>query len=326
MFDAFEEKLNFFRKRVDTRIAEFIEKPHPITLYEPMRYTLEAGGKRIRPLLVLLATEAVGGDYHEALDAAVAVELLHTFTLIHDDVMDHDDTRRGRPTVHKKWDVSVAILSGDGLVALSYEALLRSRPSKASQLGRLFSNALLEICEGQALDKEFETRPSVAVEEYFEMIRKKTAALLALCGELGAILGGGGEAEVQAIRQFGIHLGMAFQIQDDLLDIAADEKKLGKTWGSDVLQKKKTLLLIHALKNASEEDRSALIAILNKDPVTLEDVYRVKEIYERAGTLARAEELVQEHLRKARESLQAVSTIVQDDLIAFLDLILHRKH
>ncbi len=323
---SFQQKLNRLREEVNERILAALQRSDPITLYQPMRYTLEAGGKRLRPILLLLACEAVGGDYRKALNAAVAVELLHTFTLIHDDVMDHDDTRRGRPTVHKKWDTSVAILSGDGLVALSYEFLLKTDHPRAARLGELFSKALLEVCEGQALDKEFESREEVSLDEYFSMIGKKTATLIALCGELGGMIGNGTPEAITALRNFGYHLGLAFQIQDDLLDILADEKQLGKTWGSDIMRKKKTLLLIHALQFSSEEDRRLIKKILQKPAVGREDVLRIKEIFQRSGTVDATNRLLQEHFEIARRELKKLPAARRNDLLNYLNLVVQRKH
>jgi len=320
----FLAKISRLRDAVNARILAAVQKPGPVTLYEPMRYIFEAGGKRLRPILLLLSCEAVGGEECQALDAAVAVELLHTFTLIHDDVMDHDDTRRGRPTIHNKWDVSVAILSGDGLVALSYDYLLRTPSRESARLGSLFSRALLEVCEGQALDKEFESRWDVTLDEYFTMIAKKTATLIALCGELGGIIGGGTPQQLQALRDFGYHLGVAFQIQDDLLDITADEKELGKTWGSDIMQKKKTLLLLHALKNAPPADRKELKAILRQPQITPGEVLRVKAIFERQGTIDFARTCFLEHFQKAEETLRHLPSRQTGDLQNFLRLILNR--
>ncbi len=324
---TFEAKLTDLRNQVDQQLAQALRKPEPISLYEPMRYTFQAGGKRLRPLLVLLACEAVGGKLRHAMDAAVAVELLHNFTLIHDDVMDQDEIRRGKPTVHRKWDTDVAILAGDGLVALSYEYLLRTKYSPIDQLGRLFSQALLEVCEGQALDKEFETRSSVTITEYLYMIEKKTAALLALCCELGGYIGGGSQKVVASLQQFGYNLGIAFQIQDDLLDIMVDEQQLGKTWGSDIKRKKKTMLLIHAQKYATPEDRATIAAIIGQEEIATAEILCMKEIFERAGTIDYTQQLLQQHFGQARLGLSAIeSNDKRSVLEQFLDAIIARTY
>ncbi len=323
----FETKNSFLRDEVNNHIRLALGKESPQTLFEPMRYTLEAGGKRLRPVLLLLACQAVGGDYKDALDAAVAVELLHNFTLIHDDVMDNDDRRRGHPTVHRKWDTNVAILAGDGLVALSYRYLLRTKHPDLGRLGSLFSNTLLELCEGQAYDREFETERNVALKDYFKMIRKKTGALLSSCGELGALIGGEDEKSVIALKEFGLNLGIAFQIQDDLLDVTAEEEQLGKTWGSDIRQKKKTILLIHALNEASQKDREVIGQILAKPKVELRDVGDVKSVYQRAGTLASSSQMLRDHFELARKSLLSIDSPEGRNLLEnFLDSVIHRTH
>ena len=323
----FDKKLADLRNLVNQQVAQALRKPEPISLYEPMRYTLDAGGKRLRPLLVLLACEAVGGKARSALDAAVAVELLHNFTLIHDDVMDQDDTRRGQPTVHRKWDINVAILAGDGLVALSYDYLLRTKYSPIDQLGRLFSQALLEVCEGQALDKEYETRDDVTISEYLFMIEKKTAALLALCCELGGYIGGGSQKVVAKLQQFGYNLGIAFQVQDDLLDIMAEEEHLGKTWGSDIKHKKKTMLLILAQKYATPADRATIAKIIGQSEISTDEILCMKTIFERTGTIEHTRQLSQQHFEQARSSLSAIESDERRFLLEqFLDAVLVRTY
>jgi len=323
----FEKRTTELKKLVNQQLAGMLTKKLPITLYDPMRYVLQGGGKRLRPLLVLLACEAVGGKVESCLPAALAVEFLHNFTLIHDDVMDQDDIRRGRLTVHKKWDVSIAILSGDGLVALSYRVLLSKSHPRIAEIGTLFSNTLLEICEGQALDKEFETRKEVAVNEYFVMIQKKTAALMALCAQIGGILGNGTDAEIEALRSFGFHLGVAFQLQDDLLDIVADEKLLGKTWGSDIMRRKKTFLLIHALQQGDATTKSQLQAILQKEVIAQSQVEEVKKLFQVAGTIEATQQHINRHFDLARQYLHRLpSSQGRQFLDRFLDSLVKRQY
>jgi len=323
----FEKKLSDYRKIINSQIRFALSKQNPPLLYDPMRYTLLAGGKRLRPLLLMLTCEAVGGNYKETIVASVAIELLHSFTLIHDDVMDQDDTRRGQPTVHKKWDVDTAILSGDGLVALSYEYLLRTKFEAIDCLGQLFSRALLEVCEGQALDKKFETANDVSISEYFIMIEKKTAALIAVCCELGGYIGGAKRDVISYLRQFGLNLGLAFQIQDDLLDIMAEEKHLGKTWGSDIKRKKKTLLLIQAKKLADSQNLARIETIMNKDELCQSDVFEMKEIFKNTGTIDYSQKLLEEHFQKARESLNVLDSKKDRNLLEnFLETVLQRTY
>ncbi len=323
----FEKKLTDLRTLVNRRIQSVFEQKEPATLYEPMKYIIDGGGKRLRPVLLLLSSEAVGGRVEDCLDAAVAVEMLHNFTLIHDDVMDQDDIRRGQETVHKKWDVNVAILSGDGLVALSYRYLMNCNHPRIAEIGRLFSDALRELCEGQALDKEFESRWDVTINDYFTMIRKKTAVLIALCTQIGGIFGNGSEKHIQSLWEYGLNMGMAFQIQDDLLDVTADEKVLGKDWGSDILQRKKTFLLIHSLEEGTPAIKKEIHKILDQPEIAPKDVARVAELFEETGTLRAAKERIQDHFQKAREQLSLLpNTEGTKNLERFLDLVSHRNY
>ncbi len=212
--------------------------------YKPIRYVLDLGGKRIRPLFVLLSCGVVGADPYKALPASAAVELLHNFTLVHDDIMDKDETRRGMPAVHVQWDTSTAILAGDGLLGFAFQKLLQNDAADKLALVEKFTRAMIVICEGQGLDKMFEDSSDVKVSAYLDMIERKTAALLQLSCELGAMIGGGSAEQIGALADFGYALGMAFQLQDDVLDIMADERELGKKVGSDFERHKQTILTI----------------------------------------------------------------------------------
>ncbi len=323
----FEKKLTDLRSLVNARIQSVFEHKEPATLYEPMQYIIDGGGKRLRPVLLLLSSEAVGGRSEDCLDAAIAVEMLHNFTLIHDDVMDQDDIRRGQETVHKKWDVNVAILSGDGLVALSYRYLMNCNHPRIAEIGRFFSDALRELCEGQALDKEFESRWDVTINDYFTMIRKKTAVLIALCTQIGGIFGNGSKKQVQSLWEYGLNMGMAFQIQDDLLDVTADEKVLGKDWGSDIIQRKKTFLLIHALEIGSPAIRQEIHKIMDQPEIDHRAVKRVANLFLETGTLRAAETRIQDHFQRAQEQLAVLpDTEGRKNLELFLELVSHRNY
>lgn len=323
----FEKKLANLRALVNRRIHSVFENKEPATLYEPMEYIINGGGKRLRPVLLLLSSEAVGGQVEDCLDAAVAAEMLHNFTLIHDDVMDQDDIRRGQETVHKKWDVNVAILSGDGLVALSYRYLMNCDHPRIAEIGRLFSDALRELCEGQALDKEFESRWDVSLDDYFTMIRKKTAVLIALCTQIGAMFGNGSKKDIQSLREYGLNMGMAFQIQDDLLDVTADEKVLGKDWGSDIIQRKKTFLLIHAHEVGTPSIRNEIHKILDQPQIGSQDVKRMIQLFQETGTLKAAERIIRDHFEMARKHLLRLpQTPGRKNLELFLDLVSHRNY
>ena len=236
--------IGVLRRRVDDRLSDLIVKSDPGDLYEPARYVLAGGGKRLRPIILLLAAEGFGVEEEVAFPAALAVEVFHNFTLVHDDIMDHSDERRGRPTVHTRWSEDVAILAGDYLMALSYRLLSESPAPVLPEMLSVYHEMVAELCEGQTLDKVFEGRDDVTVEEYFSMIDAKTGALLRTCLELGAILGGATDAERAAVRDAGTFVGRAFQIQDDLLDVVAQDARWGKPVGGDLIEGKRTYVLL----------------------------------------------------------------------------------
>ena len=274
--------------KIEGLLRKLLVSRKPRSLYEPCSYVLEAGGKRLRPFLVLLSAKTVNGSYSKVYNAALAVELLHNFTLVHDDIMDNSIKRRGRPTVHKKYDMSTAILAGDNLIALAYECLLKDCELNAKEVISTFNHGIIEVCEGQSLDKEFEIRKTVTIEEYKEMIYKKTAALAEMCCSIGAQLGGGNKKQIKALANFGKYLGMAFQIQDDLLDITATEQEFGKPVGGDLVEGKKTYLFLHALEKAKGNDKKRLNTVIRNKGIQKQDVPKYKEIYERLGIISDA--------------------------------------
>ena len=202
------------RKKIDVRLGNAVKNRKPESLYEPAQYLIRGKGKRIRPLLVLLTTKAVGGKFGNSYNAAVAMELLHNFTLVHDDIMDNADKRRGKLTLHKKYDESTAILVGDSLLSVAYEFILKDCDGNAKEIINSFTKSLIEVCEGQSLDTDYEKRYNVTLDEYLLMIRKKTASMMQICCEVGASLGGGNKKEIKAMSNYGLNLGIAFQIQD----------------------------------------------------------------------------------------------------------------
>jgi geranylgeranyl diphosphate synthase type II len=314
-----------FRRLLDERLRSVFTARPPAILYEPIQYVLDGDGKRIRPILLILSCQAVGGQLEDCVDAALAVELLHNFTLVHDDIMDGDDTRRGRPTVHKKWDTDTALLAGDGLVALAYQSLFCTKSPKMDEVARIFTDGIVEICEGQALDREFETRRDVSIAEYLVMIGKKTASLLTISAKIGALLGRGSASEVCALGEFARHLGLAFQIQDDLLDITSSQEVTGKPFGSDVIRKKQTYLLVHALTHGDSDVRRRLNEILDST-IAQAHVHEVKTIFEKSGSLAAAETAVHQYLTAAQRQLDNLpSTPAKEQLASFLAYISNRK-
>ncbi len=281
-------------------------KAEPVSLYDPMRYAIESGGKRLRPVLALMACRAVGGEVESVLDAAIALELVHNFSLVHDDIMDRDDLRRGRPTVYKKWDESVAILAGDALLIEAYRALNTLPPNLLATASRHFSDSILDICEGQALDKEFESSDQIVTETYFEMIGKKTGRLFGLACEVGALLGAGEQDQQTALCLYGERLGFAFQIQDDLLDVTADEEVLGKDIGSDLQQGKKTFLFIHAWEQATPSDRALLHSLKQNAAVTPAQIREVLDLFNRTGSLKAARQEIDLAMADARNALSTL--------------------
>ncbi|WP_037291531.1 polyprenyl synthetase family protein [Rikenella microfusus] len=282
-----------------------LDDTEPQGLYAPIRYILEDGGKRIRPLLCLMGADVYGGEPEKALPAAVAVEVFHNFTLLHDDIMDKAELRRGRPAVHLKWGESGAILSGDAMLILAYRILQNGTPvygaGKLPGLLEVFNRAAMEVCQGQQYDMDFETcdRP-VTRDEYIGMIRLKTSVLLAAALEMGAVVGGASDAERRSLYDFGVNLGLAFQIQDDLLDTYGDAETFGKKIGGDIAAGKKTFLHIAAMEKASAPQRDAILA-----PGDIgEKLPRVRAVYDALGVREAAETAIAEYFGLALEALR----------------------
>ncbi len=322
----FSDRLNLYKEEINRSLELLLEGKCPASLYEPMRYAVNIGGKRVRPILCGIFYRMLGGDPAKTLYPALAVELLHNFTLVHDDIMDDDDLRRGQPTVHVKWDLSTGVLSGDGLVSLAYKVLLMDKFERSDEIIRIFTEGLLEVCEGQAYDKEFETRNDVTKEEYIRMINNKTAALLAVPSAIGALCAGADENMVNLAGRYGRALGLAFQIQDDLLDIAGDEKLFGKTYGSDVAEGKKTYLYILALKLMGKEDLDTFTSISGKKGISREEIIKVKELYEKYGIPDRAEKEAAGYIKEAVSIIDSMQgNLDRTELREFTAWMLNRK-
>ena len=288
---------------VNQAIAGLDWSKEPQGLYAPIAYALSSGGKRLRMQLVLAGCRIAGGDEQDALPFAEAIEVFHNFTLLHDDVMDRADVRRGMPTVHVKWNDNTAILSGDQMLIEAYH-LLEGVPMKhLPELLRLFTRTATEICEGQQYDVDFEHRNDVQIDDYIEMIRLKTSVLLAAALQGGAIIGGATQAEQQALYDFGIHLGLAFQIQDDLLDCFGDEATFGKAIGGDICCNKKTYLLLTALKNADATQRAEIRGWLAHTTPSAQKIEAMKQLYVATGAREAAERAIAEHTQQALDCL-----------------------
>jgi len=287
------EGIQSLLQNINDAINESSEVGNTPQLFEPIKYINNLQGKRLRPLLLILSGLSLGGNLYSLLYPAVAIELLHNFTLVHDDIMDNDDVRRGKPTVHVKWDLGTAILAGDGLLGLAYRKILLTPDVNQAQIATYFTNALIDICEGQAMDKMFETKQSVSEKEYLEMINKKTAVLIQLACQLGAITAGADEDIQNKFSQFGFNIGMGFQIQDDLLDIIADESKLGKKVGSDLAMNKKTILTTKLVQSG--------LSIEN-----INDVNEFKKHLENSGIFEEISGMVEKYFTTAYETFDTL--------------------
>jgi geranylgeranyl diphosphate synthase type II len=293
----------FIRKIFDAAVFP----KEPADLYDPITYTLNLGGKRIRPLLVLTGCELFRGDIEKAAPAALAIELFHNFTLLHDDIMDKAPLRRGRETVYKKWNTNVAILSGDTMFALACEYLSRVDTEVLPEALYEFTMTARKVCEGQQYDMNFETRKTVSISEYLEMIRLKTAVLIGCSLKLGAILAKAPAAEADKICSFGEGIGMAFQLQDDLLDTFGDGQKFGKEIGGDILSGKKTFLLLKAYEIAGQEERSELDhCFSDPDLIAEEKITRVRKVYEALNVKDITLSEIEKHFSRAMQSFDGI--------------------
>ncbi|MDR9416883.1 MAG: polyprenyl synthetase family protein [Gracilimonas sp.] len=320
-------------QKIEAGISRLQLPNTPQTLYEPYRYAIEMGGKRIRPLLSLLACGICGGDPDEALHAALSVEILHNFTLVHDDIMDSADTRRGEPSVFKKWNENIAILSGDVMFADAYKILLDygNNDSFSKQeyvdLHSVFSEAVITVCEGQALDMEFVDRTQVNHEEYIQMIAGKTAALLSASLEMGAITAHASVEQRKELAELGYEMGIAFQIQDDLLDATADPDKFGKKPGGDIYEGKKTYLTILALERANEQQKKHIQNTLQAQLPSDEQVQEVLSIMNELNVLTDVASETDQHYEKAFELVNSFdSSDYQQELKNLLIFLRNRDH
>ena len=294
------EFLNKYHDELARGLAESVGVRQPDRLYEPVRYILSIGGKRIRPALTLMVCDFLTGDYEKALPAALAVEMFHNFSLMHDDIMDEAPLRRGKKSVHEKWDINTAILSGDAMLILAYRLFEGYEPEEFRALAKLFSETALQVCEGQQLDIDFETRDDVEVVEYLKMIEQKTAVLLGAAMEMGAIVAQASEAEKEVMYEFGKNLGIAFQLQDDYLDVFGDPETFGKQVGGDIIANKKTYLYLMALEKGRAEHQKELIhlySILPSD--SSQKIKRVEEIFAESGSAEATSKAIEMYSNKA---------------------------
>ena len=322
-----KEVLGSYSTDITKTIEEELSTITPDNLGEASVYLTRAGGKMLRPALTLITAEAVGGNRESALKSAAAIELIHTFSLIHDDIMDDDDMRRGMPSVHKVWGEDVAILAGDTLFSKAFEIIVCSKGTTSEQNNKSLAtvaDACVKICEGQALDMGFEERFDVNEDEYMEMIFKKTGALIAAATKSGAIMGGANDEVIDAMYEYGRLIGLAFQIQDDYLDLASDEETLGKPIGSDIGKGKMTIIAINGLSSAGD-DSEKLLEILKDENNSQEDIDLAIEILTKCGAIEYARNLAQDSVDQAKEVLEILPDSSSKQVLSDIaDFVLER--
>lgn len=292
-------------------LAHLEQKPiskEPRNLYEPISYILGLGGKRMRPVLTLMTAELFGGKVENALDAALAIEVFHNFSLVHDDIMDDAPLRRGNATVHEKWDVNTGILSGDAMLIYAYQCFENYPAETYKALTKLFSKTAIEVCEGQQYDVDFETRDDVTIPEYLKMIEYKTAVLVAAAMQMGAIVAGAKTEDANSIYEFGRNLGIAFQLQDDYLDAYGDPKTFGKQVGGDIMENKKTFLFLKAMEFAPNDDREGLMHLYSIQPDdAMAKVDTVKTIFMESGAVEATKKEIENYTNKAFSTLEGLN-------------------
>ena len=312
--DDFHKEISFLKSEINRSLKNFLVKSEPKYLYDPIKYSINNSGKRLRPILVFLSGKLFNANVSDLMKAAVAVELLHIFTLIHDDIMDDDDIRHGKPSLHKKWDISTAILSGDAIFTLAQLAINSLDKNTYNRLNEIS----LSVCEGQALDKEFENDTSISMDKYLDMIAKKTGSLLGLCSELGAIVS---EQEIDirtTLYSFGVNLGLAFQIQDDYLEIFGEPELMGKSLGSDIHSGKQTAMTILA-RNMNEKE---WIRLNSKKT----DLQGYKNFFLENRIDHEIKKLVEYYINKTSKSIEFVKSFENNFLDDFSNYILNRRY
>lgn len=300
--EVLQNHMHFF----ESKLAEVEFPKTPNNLYDPLRYFLRLGGKRIRPILTLMAAELFDKNKSEVINQALAIELFHNFTLIHDDIMDNAPLRRGMATVHEKWNSNVGILSGDALLIVAYQHLCRLDGKYLPDVMKIFNQTAIEVCEGQQMDMEFESRMDVTTAEYIEMIRLKTSVLLGAALKIGAIISDASDKNQELLYQFGVHIGIAFQIQDDILDFYADPEKFGKQVGGDVLANKKTILYLTAISNSNPSQLTMLKELLDQTEPEIK-LARTRELYDHLDVRNNCRQLMEKHFQIAMNAFDEVS-------------------
>ena len=300
--------LSHYQELISDYFTELHLSKEPKNLYQPIEYILTLGGKRMRPILTLMATEVFDVDCKKALAAATAIEVFHNFSLVHDDIMDDAPLRRGHETVHEKWGINTGILSGDAMLILAYQHFEEYEPAIFRDLAKLFSKTALEVCEGQQYDVDFETREDVTIPEYLKMIEYKTAVLVGAAMKMGAIVAETSCENANLIYEFGLNLGIAFQLQDDYLDAFGDPKTFGKQVGGDIIENKKTYLYLKAIEFATAEEKEQLLHLFSIQPTDNADkIASVKEIFNQTGASEATQVAIEEYTFKAFDTLEQMN-------------------
>lgn len=318
-----------YLKLIEQEIRKQKFGENPPSLYEPLRYIMSLGGKRLRPLYTLLSYSLYKKNVRDIIPIAVAMEVFHNFTLLHDDIMDQAPIRRGKPTVHEKWNINTAILSGDVMLVKVYQMLLKADPFMLPELIATFNQCATEVCEGQQWDMEFETQKAVSSTDYISMIRQKTAVLLGYCLELGALLAHASSKDRKALRDFGIYIGIGFQLKDDLLDVYGDHKKFGKRVGGDIVANKKTFLLLTALEKVKGKDRQTLRKWLNNENANPEKkVKYITSLYDQLEIRSATEKEIGRYFKKGFSKLNQLDVDPKqlDLLITFTQNLMNRQN
>ncbi len=304
--EDFKELYDDYLRKVETQLECIVKDKHPESMYAPFHYLITGGGKRIRPVLAMICAGAVGGNPDDALDCGVAIELLHNFTLVHDDIMDRSPLRRNRQTVHEKWNEASAILTGDVMIGFAYNLLPNSKQhARSDEIYKTFTRGLIEVCEGQAYDMDFNEKKDVSLIDYLNMIDKKTAKLLETAAMIGGTIGMGSNEELNSLQTYANCLGIAFQVQDDLLDLTAEQAELGKRIGQDLFEGKKTFLIIKAIEKAKDEnDKNLLNEFVNNNGLMNENqLPQMIDLFTRLNVFDDAVSFADSYFNKAKKSI-----------------------
>lgn len=320
------QEIGSYARIVDEHLKNLLPDRNPPGLYEPVNYTIALGGKRLRPALCMLAARCFGSDANVALHPALGIELFHNFTLLHDDIMDQAPLRRGQSTVYIKWNTNTAILSGDAMFVLAYEQIAQTNPAVLKDVLTCFNKTALEVCEGQQFDLDFEVLDKVAIADYIHMITLKTAVLLAASLKIGALAGGANANQAEHLYQFGLNLGIAFQLHDDILDVFGEPDKVGKQPGGDIIANKKTFLYLKSLELADTETREELIDWYSGPTYNADEkVATVKALFDKCGVLTHAQAEQTQYYNIALEHLAALENVDTLPLKDFAEALMERE-